>query len=129
MEVNNDVFKVVAKELHQYFSGWDVVVTDIIAGLVLVGQLQAEARMQIQVETGGGLRTETNTRKQHQALLDSAVAETRAAESRRQKIAEADSVVAALDDTQEHDVDVYVTPEWAQDTDAQLSTLEEGLQR
>eukprot|EP01043_Picozoa_sp_COSAG02_P033677 COSAG02_NODE_2312_length_9165_cov_13.956872_3_plen_171_part_00 len=132
-DVDDDVFKVVAKELHQYFAGWDVVVTDIIAGLVLVAQLQAESCTQVQVHsskkqmsTGTVIkhdgRADSEHTMQHEALPDGVEAE-------RQKIAEADSVAAALDDDDEDDVEIYVTPEWAQDADAQMSTLEEGLQR
>ena len=130
-DVDDDVFNVVAKELHQYFAGWDVVVTDIIAGLVLAAQLQADSRTQVQVHVSKTLSLDTSDKpegsvdsehsNQHQAIPE--------AEADRQKIAEADSVAAALDDDQEDNVDIYMTPEWAQEADAQMSTLEEGLQR
>jgi hypothetical protein len=132
-DVDDKVFKVVAKELHQYFAGWDVVMTDIIAGLVLVAQLQAESCTQVQVHSrkkqmsrGTMIKhdgpSDSEYTMRHQAFPDAAQAE-------RQKIAEADSVAAALDDEDEDDAEVSVTPEWAHDTDAQMSTLEEGLQR
>ena len=67
-------------------------------------------------------RADSEHTMQHEALPDGVEAE-------RQKIAEADSVAAALDDDDEDDVEIYVTPEWAQDADAQMSTFEVALQR
>ena len=128
-DVDDDAFKVVAKELHQYFSGWDVVVTDIMAGLVLTAQLQAESRMQIRVHSSKHVLN----KDPEQPAPPSESGKRGGADAEHskalQKTAEADSVMRALDDEEEEEVDVVITPEWAKDADAQLSTLEEGLQR
>lgn len=46
-DVDDSVFETVARELHQYFAGWDIVATDIIAGLILTAQLQKESHTSI----------------------------------------------------------------------------------